>query len=56
MVGILEDKPLLIVAVDGITYFVDLDTKKVLLDVPKLPPVTDEALIQRVLKMAAEIH
>jgi hypothetical protein len=52
MVGTLDDKPLLIVVVDDVTYFVDLDTKEVLLDVPKLPRVTDEALIRRVLKAA----
>lgn len=56
MVGTLADKPLLIVVVDDITYFVDLDTKEVLLDVPKLPRVTDKALTRRVLKAADEIH
>lgn len=56
MVGTLDDKPLLIVVVDDVTYFVDLDAKEVFLDVPKLPRVTDEALIQRVLRVADEIH
>jgi len=55
MVGTLDDMPLLVVVVDGVKYFLDLDTKEVLLDVPKLPRVTDEALIQRVLKAADEI-
>lgn len=56
MVGTLDDKPLLIVVVDDVTYLVDLDTKEVLLDVPGLPPVTDKTLIQRVLRAADEIH
>lgn len=56
MVGTLDDKPLLIVIVDGIKYFVDLDTKVVLLDAPRLPKVIDEALVQRVLEAADDIH
>jgi hypothetical protein len=56
MIGTLADMPLLIVVVDDITYFVNLATKEVLLDVPGLPRVTDEILIQRVLKAADEIH
>jgi len=56
MVGTLDDKPLLIVVVDDVTYFVDLDTKEVLVDTPGLPRVTNETLIERVLKAADEIH
>ena len=56
MVGTLADKPLLVVALDDVTYFVDLDTKEVLLDAPGLPQVTDETLIQRVLKAADAIN
>ena len=52
MVGTLDDKPLLIVTVDDVTYFVDLDSKKVLEDKPGLPQVTDENLIKNVLKAA----
>jgi hypothetical protein len=56
MVGTLADKPLLIVVVNDVTYFVDLDTKAVLLDAPGLPAVTDETLIKRVLEAADKIH
>lgn len=56
MVGTVSDKPLLIVVVDAVTYFVDLDNKEVFLDVPGLPPVTDVTLIKRVLKAADEVH
>lgn len=56
MVGTLDDKPLLIVVVDDVTYFVDLDTKEVLLDAPGLPRVTDETLMQRVLKAGDAIR
>ena len=55
MVGTIDDKPLLIVVCEGVTYFVDLDTKEVFLDVPGLPTVKDKDLVKRVLKAASEI-
>ena len=55
MVGTVDDKPLLIVEVDDLTYFLDLDSDVVLADVPGLPRVTDAALIERVLRAASEI-
>jgi len=55
MVGTVDDKPLLIVDVDDLTYFLDLDTEVVLADVTGLPEVTDTVLIERVLRAASEI-
>lgn len=55
MVGTLDDKPLLKVFVDEKLYFLDLDTKVVLEDKPGLPVLTDQGMIDRVLKAAEEI-
>ena len=55
MVGTLDDKPLLKVVVDDKLYFLDLDTKVVLEDKPRLPELTDQALIKRVLEAADKI-
>jgi hypothetical protein len=54
MVGTLDDKPLLVIKLDELTYFVDLDTKEVVEDKPGLPPLKDADLIKRVLKAADE--
>ncbi|MDB5160130.1 MAG: hypothetical protein JWO99_393 [Candidatus Saccharibacteria bacterium] len=54
MVGTLDDKPLLVIKLDELTYFVDLDTKEVVEDKPGLPPLKDTDLIKRVLKAADE--
>jgi hypothetical protein len=55
MVGTLDDKPLLKVVVDDLTYFLNLDNKIVVEDKPGLPVVTDEDLIRRVLEAAEKI-
>ena len=55
MVGTVDDKPLLMVKVDDLTFFLDLDTKVVLEDKPGLPVVTDESLIKRVVEAADKI-
>jgi hypothetical protein len=55
MVGTLDDKPLLKVVVDDLTYFLDLDTKVVFEDKPGLPELTDKVLIKRVVDASVEI-
>ena len=55
MVGTVDDKPLLMVKVDDLTFFLDLDTKVILEDKPGLPVVTDERLIKRVVEAADKI-
>ena len=55
MVGTPDDKPLFKVVVDGLTFFLDLDTKVVVEDKPGLPVLTDEDLIKRVLEAADNI-
>ena len=55
MIGTLDDMPLLVVTVDGVKYFLNLDTKEVLIDKVGLPVITDETLRKRVLKAADEI-
>lgn len=52
MIGTLDDKPLLKVVIDGLVYFVDLDTRVVLEDKPGLPELTDKVLVERVLEAA----
>lgn len=52
MVGTVDDKPLLVVSLNGIQYFVDEEAKKVFLDAVKLPEVTDQATAIAVLEMA----
>ncbi len=56
MVGTVDDKPLLIVNLDEVTYFVDMDTREVLFDKPGLPKVVDQVLVERILKTADEIE
>jgi len=55
MVGTVDDKPLLKVAVDDLIYFLDLDTKVVVEDKPGLPVLTDATLIKRVLEAGDKI-
>lgn len=52
MVGTVDDKPLLIVVMDGTTYFADKDAKRVYEDKPGLPEVKDKKLVKAVLKGA----
>lgn len=52
MVGTVDDKPLLMVTLRGVNYFVDTDSKEVFYDKPKLPLVTDEETIAAVLKVS----
>ena len=52
MVGTLDDKPLLMITVDGKKYLVDLDTKDVSSDTTGIPKVTDETTIAKVLEAA----
>lgn len=52
MVGTVDDNPLLMVTLNGIQYFVDVDKKKVFEDKPGLPKVTDDAVTEAVLKAA----
>lgn len=56
MVGTVSDHPLLEVVVDGLKYFLDLDTQEVVADKPGLPQVTDKELVTRILKAEKEIN
>lgn len=55
MVGTVDDKPLLIVTLDGLTYFVDLDTMAVFADKPGLPLVADSTIVDRVLNASKDL-
>lgn len=52
MIGTLADMPLLVVVVEGLTYFVNQDTKEVYEYKPRLPEVTDMDLKKSVLEAA----
>lgn len=56
MVGTLDDTPLLIVRLDGLTYFIDLSTRMVYEEKPGLPELTDSATIKSVLAAADEMN
>lgn len=56
MVGTLDDKPLLKVAVSDLVYYLDLDTKVILEDKPGLPVLKDKNLIMQVLEVAEKIN
>ena len=55
MIGTLDNKPLLKVVVDDITFFLNLDTKVVLEDKPGLPVLKDNELFKQVLEAADNI-
>ena len=50
MIGTLADKPLKKVVLNEVTYFVDVEGKRVYKDEEKLPRVTDKELIKEVLE------